>query len=294
MRTWWLAFLVTACATPAAPVRGSAAELPVAAPRVRVSLVRTTLHATYEPNGMRPSDRTIALRITNDGTTAARLGPIRVAFAAERSGVAFACGAERPSEFHEREPTVLDAGHTVIIEREIDCTMPLPGRYDVRVTATIADELLDAGTAVVDVVANAGRGPRAFSGQPGLYGLVVGDRASRPLNPSAWERGDYRVVVALVNGSKREVHLADVRLGFVVYRLGSEIPCAGDVTTLEVPGSLAAGASWSIHVPLACAPSVEGHYAVVGRLSVAGEEVEAGRFPLLVTDDPLLYGPRSP
>ena len=57
------------CARPDLPVRSTAAEAPRAVPRVHVSLVESALRTTYEPAVMRPSDRTLALRILNEGTT---------------------------------------------------------------------------------------------------------------------------------------------------------------------------------------------------------------------------------
>lgn len=310
-RSWMLAgavALLTACPL---PMRRTPPEWPpepgppgnpagtslARSPELRV-FVRAPKTTTYDPIALGPAARTVSLRLTNAAKTPVLVGRFDVTFRALREGVSFPCkGSAAPSE--NREPTSLAAGQSFDYVRAIECTMPLPGRYEietyVRVEGAEASggQEQRAGSFALNVAANGVTDPRPYPGRDGLHVLMTGGRVTRPLPPEAWQRGDYTVVVALINASPRPLVLGAVRLAFLVYKKGSPIPCAGQAEPFPTPDELDAGATYLARAPIACAPSEEGRYEVVGKLTLldVGTELEVGRVPLKVTRDPFLYTP---
>jgi hypothetical protein len=68
---------------------------------------------------------------------------------------------------------------------------------------------------------------------------------------------------------------------------------SGQAEHVVLPAELAPGAMHVVQAPVACAPSEEGRYEIIGRVSLeGGEEVEVGRVALEVTRDPLLFAPQ--
>jgi hypothetical protein len=219
----------------------------------------------------------------------------RVAFTAIRDGVPFPCN-EHLGDSVKVRPASLAPGQSFAFERDLDCTMPLPGRYEVGVYVTVRD-LADArgdfvGAFPFDIL-EGGKAPRPYPARPGLYVMMTGARSTRPLSADAWARGDYHVVLSLVNGGNRPVPLGPARLAFLTYRKGSSLPCSGQGESLALPDTLAPGTVHVVQAPVTCSPSERGQYEIVGRLTFSGtaEQIEAGRITLKVTRSPVLFAP---
>ena len=240
----------------------------------------------------------MALRLANVGTHRADIEHVNVRFTATRDGVPFACenGGRGTSKMHE--PPSLDPGESFVFERQIDCTMPLPGRYEIGMYVSLnpqasGGEVGDfVGRFAIDVTAD-GAAPLAFPGRPGLYAMLTGGEATLPLPPDAWARGDYHVVLGFVNAAKDPVPLGPGELSFLTYRRGSSLPCSGQSEPVALPETLAPGTLHVVRAPVTCAPSEEGFYEVVGRFKFSGvsDELEVGRVSLKVTRSPFLYVP---
>lgn len=307
MRRWAVLLAVVGGCTPAP--RGtplSIPEMPASPPSGDgVPLAHEPdLHASLDAPSRAPyliealgvGEQTVSLRLTNDGARTVHLARPRVAFEATREGVSFPCNDHRQTTVNDREPTYLAPGQSFVFERNLGCSMPLPGRYEVRVYVALTDEPMDRGDlAGVFSLEALGRSvaPRPYPSRPGLYVVMTGNRATPPLPPEAWARGDYHVVVAVVNGSDRPVPVGSGRLAFSTYKVGSPLPCSGHAERLGFPEQLAPGSVSVLQAPVACAPAEEGRYEIVGRLTFgeAGTETEIGRIKLTVSRNPLLFSP---
>jgi hypothetical protein len=224
----------------------------------------------------------------NVGSRVVRLPPFQAAFSATREGVTFPCREQAGGSFRAREPRLLAPGQSFVFERDIDCALPLPGSYEIAVSSAGAP----LGTFRLEL--ESGRhAPRPVPARPGLFAILSGARAARPMPPEAWARGDYRVVVGVINGSPRPIAVGPGRLAFLVYRTGSPLPCSGQAEPIALPDELAPGRMYVVQAPIACAPSAEGKYEIVGHLSLGdgAEPIEIGRVGLRVTSDPALFVP---
>jgi len=177
----------------------------------------------------------------------------------------------------------------------------LPGRYSVTVYAAFPGDAKGergdaAGAFSLDVMEEGIGGPRPYPSRPGLFVAMTGGRMTHPLPEEAWARGDYHVVVSVMNGASHAIAVGPARLAFLTYKKGSPLPCSGQAESIPFPEQLAPGAMHVAQAPVACAPSEEGRYEIVGRLALGeGEEIEIGRVGLKVSSDPFLFSPeRSP
>jgi hypothetical protein len=254
----------------------------------------------YDASTLGVGGKTVTIQLTNTGAGPLAVDHIGAGFSARREGVSFPCGEHGGRTRDEREPASLRPGESFGFERTLDCAMPLPGRYDVQVSLSFGDRkkrpAKDAEAAAafsIDVVANTNAVPQPYPSRHGLYAIMIGNRATRPLPAEAWARGDYHVVLALINGGTETVRLGPARLGFLVYKKGSPLPCSGQAEPIATPDELRPGAMHVVRAPIACAPSEEGRYEIVGRFTLlaAGVELEVGRDPLSVTRDPMLFTP---
>jgi len=236
----------------------------------------------------------VSVQLANAGTRGADISRFRVAFTASRDGVPFPCNRHVDDSVKVR-PASLGPGQSFVFERDLDCTMPLPGRYDVGVYVAMRDSAGTRGDLVgqfpFDVLGSSTE-PLPYPPRPGLYVRMTGARWSRPLSAESWARGDYHIVLSLVNGGSRPVLVGPGRLAFTTYKEGSSLPCSGQAESLLLPDALAPGAVQDLQARVTCAPSTEGQYEIVGRLALgAGESVEVGRVALKVTRNPVLFAP---
>jgi hypothetical protein len=233
------------------------------------------------------------VRLTNAGAQSVDVSGFRIAFTAMRDGVSFECKEHVGGSALPHEPAWLVPGQSFAFERDLDCTMPLPGRYEigVYVALRLADPADSVGAFALQVESR-GDAPRPYPSRPALYVSMTGAHATHPLAPEAWFRGDYKVVLAVVNAGREPIRVGPARLAFLTYKKGSPLACAGQAESIALPDELASGAIHVARAPIACAPSEEGRYEVVGRFQLRdGDEIEVGRVPLNVTRDPLLFGP---
>jgi hypothetical protein len=221
----------------------------------------------------------------------------RVAFTAERDGVSFLCNDHLDPSGEARAPTSLAPGQSLVLESNLDCAMPLPGRYDVGVYVAFGGSArTDRGDLVRTFRLDVEEGsvvPRPYPSRPGLFVAMTGGQATPPLPPLAWARGDYHVVVAIVNDSSHPLEVGPAHLAFLTYKKGSPLPCAGQKEPVLFPEQLSPGSYKVVQAPVACAPSEEGTYDIIGRftLDAVGEEIEIGRVSLKVNRDPPLFLP---
>lgn len=263
-------------------------------PDIRVVL-KVPSRAPYLVDELGVGGQSISVQLRNTGTRSADISRFRVAFTASRDGVAFPCKPPLGDSVKVR-PASLAPGQSFVFERDLACTMPLPGRYDVGVYVTVRDLAGARGDFVgqfpFDILEGSNR-PLPYPARPGLYVMMAGARRSRPLSADSWARGDYHVVLSLVNGGSRPVLVGPGRLAFTTYREGSSLPCSGQAESLVLPDALAPGAVHVIQAPVTCAPSTEGEYEIVGRLTLGNgvDPVEVGRVALKVTRTPVLFAP---
>jgi hypothetical protein len=263
-------------------------------PDIRVVL-KVPSSTPYLVEALGVGGHSVSVQLTNAGMRSADISRFRVAFTASRDGVPFPCKQSADNSVKVR-PASLGPGKSFVFERDLDCTMALPGKYDVGVYVAIRDLAGARGDFVgqfpFDVLGSSTE-PLPYPPRPGLYVMMTGARWSRPLSADAWARGDYHVVLSLVNGGSRPVLVGTGRLAFTTYREGSSLPCSGQAESIVLPDALAPGAVQVLHAPVTCAPSIEGQYEIVGRLALghAGEFVQVGRVALKVTRNPVLFAP---
>jgi hypothetical protein len=263
-------------------------------PAVR-ALLKAPPRAPYVAEALGAAGQSVSIELANAGPSPVNVARLSADFAATRDGVPFPCKKRVGASMGRHEPATLAPGQAFVFERDLDCTMPLPGRYDIAVYVTFgdADEPPDlVGRFALEVEDHA-LAPRPYPTRPGLYVAMVGDRATRPLSREAWARGDYHVVLAVVNGSARPVPVGPARLSFTTYRKGSTLPCSGQAESVDLPDELAPGAMYVMQKAVACAPSEQGQYEIVGHLTFgkSSDEIEVGRVSLKVTLDPFLFTP---
>ena len=290
--------MVPATPTTPPPVPASAPPVegvPVAGePEIRARL-KAPSHATYVAEALGAAGQSISVELANAGKNPVNVERMGVSFTATREGVPFPCKKRVGASMGRREPETLHPGQSFVFERDLDCAMSLPGHYDIAVYVAFGDrqDRTDlVGKFGLDLD-DRGVAPRPYLPRPGLYVAMVGDRATRPLSPEAWARGDYHVVLAVVNGSTHAVRVGPARLAFTTYRKGSTLPCSGQAESLLLPDELAPGTMHVVQKAVACAPSEEGQYEIVGRLTFgeSPEEIEVGRVSLKVSRDPILFIP---
>ncbi len=267
--------------------------------------IRAPSHFDYDPQSLGAAAHFVSIHIENVGSRAVPIADLHASFATTREGVAFPCNTHVRAPAGALEPVLLYPAQSTTFERLLDCSMPLPGHYEVRVRIHTGERESEVGGSqgagvfvgafAVDVVAN-GNVPRPVSSRVGLYAEMTGAPTAPPMPADAWAKGGYRVVVALMNGSDHSVAVGPAHVSMLVFKQGSALPCTGQRQHLAEPDSLKPGAVHVERVPVTCAPTEEGRYEIVGRLAVGNEqEVEIGRVGLLVTQSPyFLFTPERP
>ena len=251
----------------------------------------------YDLTMLGPTNKGITIRLTNTSRHAVDVSGADAVFTATRNGVAFPCAAHPRARAKYRGPSSLPPGESIALDREIECSMPLPGHYKIGVFLTFEDRgqrtTPDFANELTFNVEGTGPTPRRYASREGLYLGLAGAPVTLPLSPEAWARGDYHVVVAAINASSDPIPLGPARLSFLTYKGMSALPCSGASESLAFPRELAPGATVTLAVPVACAPSQEGMYQIVGRLAFEGErkETEIGRVILVVTHRPIVFTP---
>jgi hypothetical protein len=267
--------------------------------------VRGPRRIPYDAQSLGAIRSYVTLRVQNPGARAVLVPDLHPRFRAVRQGVPFPCNSPAGEGRDAHEAAQLGPGDSVALERALDCSFLLPGLYDVsvRVHRTVAGQALesasddvDAGSFEVEVTASGGNVPQPVPGRDGLYAILTGPSTAPPLATDVASDQKYRAVLALINGADHAVALGAEELTILVFRRGSALPCLAPVHHREDPSQLAPGEAHIEQVSFACAPTLEGQYEVVGRLSIErGAAVEIGRIGLTVTPTPyFLFTPGWP
>jgi hypothetical protein len=284
----------TAGRPPPATIAGArTADPAIAMPSLHgvTTAVTAPPHARYVAGSLGIAGESVSLHIRNDGNAPVTLGSLRVRYSASRRGVFFPCREPRPAA---HEPRSLLPRQSFDFERELCCSTPVPGVYDIGVYVGLDDEEpVNVATFSLDVEGGAVV-PQPYPTLPGVYGLMVGDSTARPMPAAAWARGDYHVVVAVINAGRLSAHLGTGRLQLSTYKAGSPFPCAR-TEPLALENELRPGQTQVILAPVRCAPAEEGHFVIVGSLTVGdhGPPVAIGDVRLTVTGNPLQFAPST-
>ena len=137
--------------------------------------------------------------------------------------------------------------------------------------------------------------PRAYPGRPGLHVAMDGDALTPPIPYDAMKRGEYHVVIALINASRAPVPAGAVTIAFRVFKKPGALPCAGESVRRSAPDALGAGEVYMLRAGVTCLREEHGDYDVVGLLSFddapVAEGFEVGRVHVRITADPMLLWP---
>jgi hypothetical protein len=274
--------LVTGCTAAALPPP----EAPAPTSKLTVA-IHGPANVAYDPNSLGAAAHTVVLLVANPTHEAVPIGDVRVSYAARRNGVSVPCN-ENP-EPRPRETHVIAAGERVSFVRILDCSMPFPGRYEVRVLASWSDAPLhEVGTLAVDVYDAAHRGPRPILDRPGLLGAIAGAQVADPT--TGWE-----ATIAVLNESAVVQPLGNIRVLLRSHPLGKSLWCTGPTTELAGPRMLAPGAMHVVHTRLPCDLRTAGSYMIQAELQIAGSAAtEVGELQVRITDDPIELRPLSP
>jgi len=294
-----LVLMMAGCAAPAAGAPSGAAGASQADAHSALNVVIIAPPtAAYDISTFGPTTRTVSVRLVNEGDHPVDIAGADTVFSVTRDGVSFACPAHPRKHEHKHVPEYLPPGEPFSFERTVDCTMPLPGSYKLRVYITFdedsANTVADFADEVTFNVLPDNHAPKPYPSRNGLYVVMGGDIVTHPLLPEGWARGDYHVVVAVINATNHSIPVGPARLSFLTYKSRSSLPCSGQAETLSFPSQIAAGTMLTSAASVTCAPSEEGVYEIVGHLALAqagDTEVEIGRVDLTVTSDPHFFVP---
>lgn len=290
MKRIWLAIVLASAANgcSAQPLPNAVEPSPAGGiPNLTVE-VRGPSRIAYDPISVGVGAHEVVLTLGNTGAVSAIVGDVRVAYAAQRGGIAVPCEERRGVQL--REPHTIPPGARAAYVRTLDCSMPIPGRYDVRVLASWSEgPLREVGGFVVDVVDAAGRGPKPIVGRAGLSAVIAGAQLSNPTT-------DWQATIALLNEGPRVQPVGAMRVVLRSHPLGKTLWCIGPATELTAPEVLAPGRMHVIRTRLACDLTTPGIYVIMAELVLPGstEPSEIGDMQVRVTNDPIELTPLSP
>ncbi|MDB4943689.1 MAG: hypothetical protein JWP97_3223 [Labilithrix sp.] len=220
--------------------------------------------------------------MANPTKAALEVKPLVVRFVPTRDGTSFAC--DEPHVKDDRWPASLEAGGSFTFLREVACETPLPGRYLVemrgRPRGAPAGEERSLGAFPVQI--DPGPNPPVhLPWDASLFGAAAGTKDMRPARgPDA-----ARLVIAMINGGKKDLVLGPVRVALRVTRRGYATPvCPERTVDLAFAGTLAPGRVQSRGLPLGCDIPAEAQYDVDVLVSggASGERVRIATHPIRV------------
>lgn len=239
--------------------------------------------AVWDPTSFSPIGGEVVLTLSNPRPVNARFGDVRVLFSATREGVPMACRSEPVVPLHEAH--VLGPNARVRFIRRIDCAMPFPGRYDIRVLASWSDAPPhEVGAFAIDVEASSDRKPRPI--REGLVGALAGPQLVNPT--SKW-----LATIAILNQSAVTQPLGSARIVLRSHPVDHDIWCEGPPTDVQLPATLVAGRMHVMRAPLACDLQTPGFYAVQAALELDGngKRTTIGEMRVRVTNDAMELTP---
>jgi hypothetical protein len=287
-------------AAPASALWLSSAEVDAPETTELRAVVRGPAKVSYGSTVLGLNRREVTITLTNASRRPIAIGGRRLSFSAEHDGVAFACDPEPRAEPGAREPSELGPGESFRFARELGCWTPVPGRYDIGAYLSdahgaSAERGARIGGFTMEIGGGGANGPTPHPARRGLYVAMAGDTRMRPLSPEAWKRGEYQVVIALVNASRGPIPAGDVTVSFRVYKKDSPLPCAGESIVRHAPEALGAGEVHLVRAPVTCLRDEQGDYEVVGILAFDDgrkpDEFEMGRVRVRITSDPTQLWP---
>jgi len=279
-------FLLAGCAAQPLP-NAAPTGIPAGVPDLKAE-VRGPSRVTYDPIGLGVGAHEVVVTLANPGAATAVIGDVRVAYAAQRNGIAVPC--EERKAVRQREPRTIAPGARASYVRTLDCSMPLPGNYDVHVLASWAGESLhEIGSFGVDVVDTAGRGPKPIIGREGLSAAIAGAQLVNPT--TGWE-----ATIAVLNESAKIHPLGSIRVVLRSHPVGKELWCISPPNDIRAPDVLAPGKMHVVRARLACNLEEPGTYVVFAQLVLDGssEPTDIGEMQVRVTRDSIELTPLSP
>lgn len=247
--------------------------------------------APYARASLGPIGYEVAVHVRNASSAPVDVGAARAVFQVTRNGVPFRCGFGTSAPPGVREPKTLAPGSRFTFRREVDCAMPLPGPWAVRVAVAFAGaEPIPVGEVAVHLD---GAGPPEHPTLRGLHATALGNEQSRALGEAKWLDGGYTLTVAFVNGSAAPRTLEDARAAFRVTKVGTPLACMDEPVKLTTPLTIPPGVVWLERVPITCIMHTTGSYDIVGSLIAdrSGAEVPLGLVRLQVSSDPQMFAP---
>ncbi len=95
--------------------------------------------APYDPQVLGVGGISISLRLTSVALRPVRVLPLRLTLAATHDGQSFPCREHDSQQTPSFEPVWLELGDSFAFERQVDCTTPMSGIYEVRVFARVGE-----------------------------------------------------------------------------------------------------------------------------------------------------------
>ena len=92
--------------------------------------------APYEVTTFGPAARSVDIRLVNEGKSPVDIAGFGAVFTAKRNDVEYQCRARDREVVEEHQPSSLSPGESRSFDRDINCLMPMPGRYEIGVYLT--------------------------------------------------------------------------------------------------------------------------------------------------------------
>jgi hypothetical protein len=242
--------------------------------------------ARYLPEVLGAGVLPVTMRVRNVGAEDAPLPRTRLAFTAVRRGVPFACREESRPFPLAHEPAFVRPGKSVVLNRDLVCSMPVAGHYELtsRVRFGESDLAEETGSFTVDVTSLPPRGPVPYPERPGLYVALSGRAAVRGVAPDADADADatlavpYEALVAFTNTRGSPIPLGAVHVAVRVEKNGVPIPCPSDAGDIWVhaPDRLPPGHTVIVRVPVPCNLPLEAGYDLVAWTTLGDGPVGEG------------------
>lgn len=210
-------------------------------------------------------------------------------YVARREGIDYSC-EERDPEV-ERTPRVVEPGAATSSDRWITCETPLPGDYEVAISASADGGRMASFALSIGAGANA---PVRLPWPPGWWAAAM---ITPEVRPTPGPATSARVVVALVNGTREVLPLDTQTVRLRTTARGASSPaCPEQVFRVEATGTLAPGRVHSTWLALRCDLSSETFYDVDvfaepprggGAVKVAGLVLRVRSGPILPLPMPM-------
>jgi hypothetical protein len=252
--------------------------------------------ARYMPEVLGVGVLPVTMRVKNVSSEDAVMPRTRLAFRAVRQGVAFPCSDESRPFPRDHEPSIVKAGATVVLSRDLVCSMPVTGRYELssHVRFDGNDRAEEMGAFVTHVTAISPRGPIPYPERPGLFVALSGRSSVRaprvPVDDSA--AVPYEALVAFTNTRALALPLGAIHAAVRIEKEGVVVPCPRDAADIwtHAPDSVAPGQTVIVRVSVPCNLPLDAGYDLVAWTTLGdgpvGEGSQLGPLRFTVTRAP--------